>query len=96
MGGGGVVRYLLFVFSYNYPSGGWGDFKGAYPTIPDAEKAADGFPEHFDGEGGAEVVDSESRQVVSHADLRRVPVPRHLTSQPIEYANQAVWHTGTR
>lgn len=35
-----MERYFLFCFDGYYPSGGWSDFVGDFPTIEDAQKAA--------------------------------------------------------
>lgn len=34
-----MKRYAMFAYDVYYPSGGWGDFKGSYDTIEEAETA---------------------------------------------------------
>jgi hypothetical protein len=60
-----VKRYLLFAGYYDYPSGGWNDFKGTYATPEEAraDLATMGVRGTLDTDW-AHIVDSETLTVV--------------------------------
>ena len=35
-----MKRYLLFIYSYYYPNGGWNDFQGSFSTTEEAKQVA--------------------------------------------------------
>lgn len=53
-----MKRYLLFAGQDQYPTGGWGDFKGDFDTIEDAYQSNKGTIDWW------EIVDSETGQVI--------------------------------
>lgn len=58
-----MKRYLLFVFQFYYPNGGWDDFKGSFDTVEEAVKEAKMLIEE-QHQDGYHVVDSVSGGVV--------------------------------
>ena len=54
-----MKRYLLFLGSEYYPSGGWNDFQGDFDTIKEAEIVAE-----KEGDDWFQIIDTKTKKEI--------------------------------
>lgn len=62
-----MKKYVLFLFSHCYPSGGLRDVEGSFDTIDEAKTAAD--ENQWDHEY-RQIVDRDTWKIVAHRECR--------------------------